>query len=96
MHNRLSPALVRGARGLLDWSMLDLARAAAVSVSTVKRLEHGEVDRVPHESHANIQHAFEREGVVFLSAGEEGIILRSRGAARGAPSQPMAYAASLT
>jgi hypothetical protein len=37
----MSPAQVRGARGMLDWSMLDLAAAAQVSVSTIKRIEDG-------------------------------------------------------
>jgi hypothetical protein len=35
----LSPAQIRGAQGMLDWSMSDLAKATQVSVSTVQRVE---------------------------------------------------------
>ena len=67
MVDRLSPALVRGARGMLDWSLVDLARAAAVSVSTIKRIEKGQPYPVVTTSKlASIQRALEEAGVLFL------------------------------
>jgi DNA-binding XRE family transcriptional regulator len=42
----LTPALCRGARGLLDWSQSDLAERAEVSRSTIKDFEAG-----AHELH---------------------------------------------
>ena len=73
MVERLKPAQIRGARGMLDWSMVDLARAASVSVSTVKRSEHGQLQPVSDESFTTIQAAFENAGVTFSSDLDQGI-----------------------
>ena len=70
---RLKPAQIRGARGMLDWSMVDLARAASVSVSTVKRSEYGESQPVSDESFITIKTAFENAGVQFSSDLDAGI-----------------------
>lgn len=87
MVDRLSPALVRGARGMLDWSLVDLARAAAVSVWAVGRIEHGEGNRIPYEAHTKIRRAFECEGIVFLTDGDEGMRLSKDPSVQRAPSQ---------
>ena len=67
------PAQIRGARGLLDWSMLDLAKAAGLSVSTVKRHEDGTQFRPSSRTTEAIRRAFEDHGVEF-EGGEGGMI----------------------
>lgn len=66
----LTPALCRGARGLLDWTQADLAERAQVSRSTIRDFEGGR-----HELHrateAQLRHAFEQEGVSLTSNDRE-------------------------
>jgi predicted transcriptional regulator len=38
---KMTPAQLRAARALLDWSRIDLSRASGVSVETLKNLEAG-------------------------------------------------------
>ncbi|WP_037083327.1 helix-turn-helix domain-containing protein [Rhizobium sp. CF122] len=61
----LTPALCRAARGLLDWTQLDLAEHAAVSRSTIRDYEgkHHEIHRA---TEAQLRLAFEKGGVVFV------------------------------
>ena len=73
-----SSAQVRAARAILDWSMVDLAKAARVSVSTVKRFEDGRLAPVSDETVALMQDAFETEGVRFLPDDGTGPGLRYR------------------
>lgn len=78
MPNRLIPAQIRGARGFLDWSILELANAAGVSVSTVKRMESAEPQ--PHPTSDGVRGAvrvaLETAGVRFLDDEGEGWGLR--------------------
>lgn len=60
---------IRGARGLLGWSMLDLAKAAALSVATIRRLETQPPGRTETATGA-IKRAFEGAGIQFLDDGE--------------------------
>lgn len=76
MPNHLVPAQIRAARGALDWSMLDLAAAASVSISTVKRMEAAEAQPVSTDVHAAVQAALEAAGVRFLDDAAEGWGLR--------------------
>ena len=76
MADRITPAQMRGARGMLDWSMLDLAKAAGVSVSTVKRIEMAAPQSISDGTFATIQAAFEAAGVRFLVDLKEGVGLR--------------------
>src|SRR6202012_3205205 len=39
--NMITAAQLRAARGLLDWTRADLAKAANISPETVKNIEHG-------------------------------------------------------
>ena len=64
---RLPPAQVRGARGMLDWSRFDLARACGLSVSTVKRAEDRNAHPVSDEVWLSIRRAFEMRGMRFLA-----------------------------
>ena len=68
----ISPAQIRGARGMLNWSMLDLAKASQVSVSTIKRIEDGAENTTSDRSFAKLLIAFEAEGVVFASDADLG------------------------
>ena len=65
------PAQVRAARALLEWSQEDLARAANVSVTTVRDFKSG---RRPTEASSmrEIQRAFDNEDVVLLPGNSEG------------------------
>lgn len=65
--SRINPAQARAARGMLDWSMLDLAKAANISISTVKRFEDQQAVSVSEAIEAVIRHAFEAAGICFLS-----------------------------
>lgn len=56
---------IRGSRGLLDWSLAQLASASGVSVSTIKRMEDGsEGSTRPSKSEA-VRRALETGGVSF-------------------------------
>lgn len=53
MAKYLSGAQVRAARGILKWSVADLATASGISASTIKRLES--VDDIPNIQTGNLQ-----------------------------------------
>jgi PAS domain-containing protein len=62
----VSGALMRAARGLLDWPAKTLAHKAGVSLSTIRRMEM-EGDRTHRDLTANmVQQALEKAGVEFL------------------------------
>ena len=68
---------MRAARGLLDWSQMDLAEKAGVSISTVKRMEGGNGPvQATHENALKVTAAFEAAGVEFLCAPAPGVRLR--------------------
>ncbi|MDO6963994.1 helix-turn-helix domain-containing protein [Rhizobium alvei] len=65
----LSPEQSRAARGLLDWSQTQLAKASNLSESTVRDFEKGR--RIPSINNlAAVERALEAAGVVFLADGE--------------------------
>ena len=67
----LTPALCRAARGLLDWTQVDLADQAAVSRSTIRDYEgkHHELHRA---TEAQLRLAFENGGVAFIEVEGKG------------------------
>ena len=66
----MSPEQCRAARGWLDWSQDDLAKAANVSLSTVRDFEKGR--RMPIANNlAAIRTALEKRGLSFIYTGEE-------------------------
>ena len=67
----ITPAQIRGARGMLDWSLMDLARAAGVSVSTVKRIDDAKAVVSP-STREMVQGALEAAGIEFLGDEENG------------------------
>jgi PAS domain S-box-containing protein len=65
--NVLTGAQLRAARGILNWSVRELSLAAAVSSSTIRRLEEMDGPPPAHEdSLAPLQIALENGGVEFL------------------------------
>ncbi|TGE02526.1 PAS domain-containing protein [Methylobacterium nonmethylotrophicum] len=58
-------AHLRAARGLLDWSMADLAGASGLSLSTVRRLEEGGDGTAARSRHAAIG-ALRQAGIGFV------------------------------
>jgi transcriptional regulator with XRE-family HTH domain len=72
----LSPAQSRAARGLLDWSQIDVASRSNLSESTIRDFEKGR--RVPSPNNlAAILRAFEGAGVVFTNGDEPGVKMRA-------------------
>lgn len=68
----ITAAQLRAARGLLDWTRTDLAKAAGVSPETIKNIEHGTFR--PQESTADaIVRAFQTKNVEFTD--NEGVRL---------------------
>lgn len=63
----LSPEMSRAARALLRWDAHELAAAAGLSVSTIKRFERGSIVRAP--SVEAMLHAFQDAGLEFIAAG---------------------------
>lgn len=63
---------------MLGWSMLDLANAARISVSTVKRFESEGAQFVSVDIVARMQDAAETEGVRSLADDGDGPGLRLR------------------
>ncbi len=74
--SRLTPAQIRGARGMLNWSMFNLAQAAGVSISTVKRTEDAGLQIVSDDAVLKIRSALEAVGVGFLDDVGEGVGMR--------------------
>ncbi len=74
----ITPAQIRAARAMLDWSMVDLAEAARVSVSTIKRFESGDRQPVSDGTVARMQDAAETKGVRFLADDGKGPGVRLR------------------
>lgn len=69
----MTAAQLRAARGLLDWTRADLAKAAEVSPETVKNIEHGTF-RPQEATTAAILKAFTMHDVEFIE--NEGVRLR--------------------
>lgn len=77
----ISGAQVRAARALLDWTIVDLAKFAQVSVNTIKRLEDRETEKPQRAScNARIRLTFEKAGVTFFD--ETGVALLPAGEAQ--------------
>ncbi len=75
----LIPLQVRAARGLVSWSQTQLAKAAQVSLSTVRDFEKGR--RTPFANNlAALRSALEAAGVEFIpeNGGGPGVRLRRR------------------
>ncbi|GBQ96632.1 transcriptional regulator [Gluconacetobacter liquefaciens] len=75
MKKDITPAQLRAARGLVDWTREQLADAAGTTVRTLARLERGET--APRLSTlCAIRSAFESVGVVFIPENGGGVGVR--------------------
>jgi transcriptional regulator with XRE-family HTH domain len=72
----LTPSQIRGARGILGWSITDLAVAARVSISTIQRIEDIQPQPVSDSTRILVRGALEKAGVRFLPDEGEGEGLR--------------------
>jgi transcriptional regulator with XRE-family HTH domain len=75
----LTSAQIRAARALIRWSAEDLARASAVSVTTIRRAElAGDVTSLTTANDQTIRRALESAGVEFIdeNGGGPGVRLR--------------------
>lgn len=70
---------IRAARGLLDWSQIDLAEHAGISVPTIKRLEAEFGPPVSDDVRKKIRWALEKAGIEFIDDDDgEGLGVRLR------------------
>ncbi len=72
----VTSAQIRAARGLLNWTVRDLADRAGVHRNTVSRIE---TDATGH-GHAieSIRRALEAEGIEFTNGGKPGVSLKAK------------------
>lgn len=71
----MTPAQCRAARGLLNWSQIELAERSSLSESTIRDFEKDR--RVPSLNNlAAIQHCLENAGVEFISGNQHGLRMR--------------------
>lgn len=74
----LTPELVRAARGMLDWSLQNLAEASGLSYSTARRVEYASDRGVTYAMAMMIRQTFEAQGVRFVKIGAStGVVLVS-------------------
>jgi transcriptional regulator with XRE-family HTH domain len=66
---RIASMLVRTLRALLDWTQPDLAKAAGIALTTLKRFEKGHRTPIP-VVRAAIFAALEKAGVQFQDDGK--------------------------
>ena len=75
----LTPAQCRGARGLLNWGQIDLAKQAGVGIVTVRQLEAGAHE--PRRATLDVvRRALEAAGIEFIdeNGGGPGVRLRKQ------------------
>jgi transcriptional regulator with XRE-family HTH domain len=70
-----SIAQIRGARGLLGWSQIELAKSAGLSVPTIKRFETSQAN-VSEAAIAKMVGALGAAGVEFTNGDQPGVRLR--------------------
>lgn len=66
-HTHFQGGVGDAARGILGWSVRDLAEKAAIGVNTVSRFENN--GEAMHSTVQKMQTAFEAAGVIFISVG---------------------------
>jgi hypothetical protein len=80
---KLIGAQIRAARGLLKWSAVDLARASALGVNTVRRAEASDIETsLTVANELAIRRAFEAAGIEFTNGDQPGLRLTRTAAAR--------------
>lgn len=80
----VSPAQLRAARGLLNWSVSQLAEATGLAMNTVRKAENARDFRSVYKPNAQLlRTTLEEAGVVFIDADDQGA-----GARLAAPIEP--------
>ena len=80
--SKLTGAQIRAARALLRWSAVDLARASALGVNTVRRAEVADTGTsLTTANELAIRRAFEGAGVEFTNGDQPGVRLAKAAAA---------------
>jgi DNA-binding XRE family transcriptional regulator len=74
---KITPALCRAARGLVDMKQIELAAGASVSKNTIVDFEKGRRTPVPNNL-AAIQRVLEEAGVEFTNGDAPGLRLRKK------------------
>jgi transcriptional regulator with XRE-family HTH domain len=70
-------AQIRAARGLLRWTVEDLAKASSVHYATIMRVEKSEgVPSTNARNIAKIQRALEDAGIEFLNTDSPGVRMK--------------------
>jgi hypothetical protein len=83
MTGKLTGAQIRAARGLLQWTALDLAQASALGVNTVRRAEAVNTETsLTAANEIAIRRAFEAAGVEFTNGDQPGLRLTRTAAVR--------------
>ena len=73
-----SPAQLRAARAMLDWSLVDMSKAAGVSVSVALKAEGRHSEQVAEGIWGALRVAMETAGVRFLEDDRDGAGVRLR------------------
>ena len=75
----ISGVQIRAARHALRWTVLELANAAGLSVSSIKRVEvNDEVPTISAKSLAAIKTVLESAGIEFIGTPDDGPGIRFR------------------
>lgn len=73
----LTPDLCRAARGLLNWTQMDLKAASGVATKTIADYERGA--RTPYDrTIRDLREAFEAAGIEFMNGDAPGLRLKTR------------------
>lgn len=78
MSSQIDPRQIRGARGMLSWSIVDLAQSVGLSISTIRRMEMAEMQPISDESYGMVRAALETAGISLLPDVGEGFGVRLR------------------
>ena len=73
--SQVTPSQVRAARGLLGWTLRDLAEASGIHRNTINSFETGRYAGKP-ETLAAIRKALEKAGVQFLNHKRPGVRMK--------------------
>ena len=73
----ITPEQCRAARGLLDWTQLDLADAAEVGIATIRQLEAG-LNQPRRATLVVVRRTLEAAGVEFIDENGGGVGVRLR------------------
>ena len=75
----IEAAQIRAARGLVEWSQTQLAKASGLALSTIRRMEvAGGTLKSSVENVLKVQQALEGASVIFIDEDEEGPGVRLR------------------